>query len=374
MHIYPSAHNTSTHPTSTHPTSTHPTSTHPTHLHIYPSTHLHIYTSYIPLALCHIMMKVYQNLRDLPVFKNAIVTIGTFDGVHLGHQQIIKLLKEEAHAVNGESVIITFHPHPRKVLARGTGQVKIINTLTEKVELLEKQEIAHLAVVEFNDEFAKQTAEEYVEHFLVEKFHPHTIIIGYDHRFGSHRSGDYKLLENLGLKFGYKVKEIPEHILNDVIISSTKIREALIHSSIETANAFLGYAYFFTGKVIQGSKIGRTIGYPTANLQIDDAEKLIPGNGVYAVTVQLQADAVRYQGMMNIGNRPTVNGTQRTIEINIFSFDLDIYGKQLTVHVHHYLREEIKFAGLEQLIQQLALDKFNAEKLLLHFTRDKIVN
>ena len=310
------------------------------------------------------MMKVYKDLNDLPVFKNAIVTIGTFDGVHMGHKQIIKLLKEEAKAEHGETVIITFYPHPRRILAGGESQVKIINTLAEKTKLLEEQQIHHLAVVDFNEDFAKQTAEEYVEHFLVKKFHPHTIIIGYDHRFGMQRMGDYQLLEKLGLQFSYRVKEIPEHILHDVIISSTKIREAITQSAIEKANSFLGYAYFFTGRVVEGNKLGGTIGYPTANLQVEDAEKLIPGNGVYAVTVQLKNETVRYKGMMNIGIRPTVQGTKLTIEVNIFAFDKEIYDEEITVHVHHYLRAEIKFEGLEQLIKQLALDEIQATQLL----------
>lgn len=311
------------------------------------------------------MMKVYTDLNELPVFTNAIVTIGTFDGVHTGHQQIIKLLKEEAKAVHGETVIITFYPHPRKILAGGASEVKIINTLAEKTALLQQQHIHHLVVVDFNDEFAKQTAEEYIENFLVKRFHPHTVIIGYDHRFGMQRQGDYQLLEKLGEKFGYQVKEIPEHILNDVIISSTKIREAITQSAIEKANRFLGYAYFFTGRVVEGNKLGRTIGYPTANLQIEDAEKLIPGNGVYAVKVQLKKDTDLYNGMMNIGYRPTVQGTKLTIEVNIFSFDREIYGEEITVQIHHYLRAEIKFGSLEQLIQQLALDEIQATQLLM---------
>ncbi|MCW3107906.1 MAG: bifunctional riboflavin kinase/FAD synthetase [Segetibacter sp.] len=310
------------------------------------------------------MIQVHRDLEQLPQFKNAVITIGTFDGVHLGHQQIIKLLKEEAATTGGETVIITFHPHPRKVVTHGKSDVKILNTLPEKIELLNQLGIDHLVVVAFNDVFANQTAEEYIENFLVKKFHPQTIIIGYDHKFGKNRSGDYHLLEKLGETFGYKVKEIPEHVLNEIIISSTKIREALLKSDINTANNFLGYRYFFEGKVVLGNKLGRTIGYPTANLDIEHEEKLVPGNGVYAVELTIGADKGFYKGMMNIGVRPTVDGTKRTIEVNIFDFDKDIYGENIRVYVNDYLRGEVKFAGLDQLKEQLAKDKIEAvEKL-----------
>ena len=226
-------------------------------------------------------MQVHTQINNLPVFRNAVVTIGTFDGVHTGHQQIIAQLKEEAHAIDGETVIITFHPHPRKVVAHK--EVFVLNTLDEKIELLREKGIDHLVVVPFDERFASQSAKEYVEHFLFEKFHPHTVIIGYDHRFGHGRQGDYHLLEDFGKQLGFLVKEIPEHVLNNITVSSTKIREALLNSDVETANNYLGYDYFFEGLVIEGNKLGRTLGYPTANLQIETPEKLIPGNGVYAV-------------------------------------------------------------------------------------------
>lgn len=306
------------------------------------------------------MIQVHKDLQHLPQFKKAVITIGTFDGVHLGHQQIIKLLSEEAAAIGGETVIITFYPHPRKVVTHGKSEVKIINTLEEKIELLNKKGIEHLVVAAFNDEFSNQTAEEYIENFLVKKLHPHTIIIGYDHKFGKNRSGDYHLLEKMGEKFNYKVKEIPEHVLNHITISSTKIREALLKSDIETANIFLGYKYFFTGKVVEGNKLGRTIGYPTANLIIEDEEKVVPGNGVYAVTLTIAKEELLLKGMMNIGLRPTINETIRTIEVNIFDFDKDIYGRFVRVNVCSFLRGEIKFDGLGQLKEQLAKDKVNA--------------
>lgn len=310
------------------------------------------------------MIQVHRDLEHLPVFNNAVITIGTFDGVHLGHQQIIKLLNEEAAAIEGETVIITFYPHPRKVVSHGKSDVKILNTLEEKAELLNNKNVGHLAVIAFTDEFANQTAEEYIEHFLVKKFNPHTIIIGYDHKFGKNRSGDYHLLEKMGEKFNYRVKEIPEHVLNHVIVSSTKIREALLKNDIDTANTFLGYKYFFEGKVIEGNRLGRTIGYPTTNLLIEDEEKLVPGNGVYAVTLTIDKKEPVLKGMMNIGLRPTVHGTKRTIEVNIFDFDEDIYGRYMCVYLHAYLRGEIKFEGLNQLKEQLARDKVNAQQQL----------
>jgi riboflavin kinase/FMN adenylyltransferase len=310
-------------------------------------------------------MIVHNNIAQLPVFTNAIVTIGTFDGVHTGHQQIIQLMKQEAARVKGETVIITFHPHPRKIIAGGGSAVLLLNTLEERIQLLEKAGIDHLVVTPFNEAFADQTAEAYIEEFLVKTFHPHTIIVGYDHRYGKGRKGDYTLLEAKAAEFNYRVKEIPAHMLQEIAISSTKIRTALLNGDIATANNCLGYAYFFSGKVAEGNKLGRTIGYPTANIEIEDEEKLIPGNGVYAVKIQIEnykSDSYRIQiadlkGMMNIGTRPTVNGTKRTIEVNIFDFDETIYGKKLTISLHKRLREEQKFNGLEALKAQLAKDK-----------------
>ncbi len=307
------------------------------------------------------MIQVHSDLMHLPKFKNAVITIGTFDGVHLGHQQIIQQLISEAASVNGETVIITFHPHPR-IIVGGPSPVKILNTLEEKIEMLDAKGIQHVVVIPFNEAFANQTAEEYITNFLVEKFHPHTIIIGYDHRFGKNRQGDYHLLEDMGKLHNYEVKEIPEHVLNELIISSTRVREALLNSDIDTANEYLGYAYFFEGTVVEGNKLGRTLGYPTANIKIAEAEKLTPGNGVYAVQVRLNQHT--YKGMMNIGVRPTVDGINRMIEVNIFDFDQDIYGEKLRVTVLHHLRGEIKFNGLEALKAQLAQDKIEAIKVL----------
>ena len=313
-------------------------------------------------------MKVYQDLSTLPVFNNAVVTIGTFDGVHLGHKQIIRQLKETAEKIGGETVIITFHPHPRKIISSVPGDIKLLNTLPEKILLLEAASIDHLVVVPFNHAFANQTAQQYINDFLWKYFKPHTIIIGYDHRFGKGREGDYHLMDQYGASLGFEVKEITEQLMNEIIVSSTRIREALLNSDIETANKFLGYDYFFEGVVIEGNKLGRTIGYPTANLQIESDEKLIPGNGVYAAAVEIknqQSEIRNFSGMMNIGVRPTVDGKKRMIEVNIFDFDEDIYTQILRVHVKHYIRGEVKFNGLDELKTQLLKDKVSAKELLM---------
>ncbi|MFT3912461.1 MAG: bifunctional riboflavin kinase/FAD synthetase [Ferruginibacter sp.] len=302
-------------------------------------------------------MNVYKNTEELPVFRNAVITIGTFDGVHLGHMQIIRQLVEEAQKVNGTPVLITFYPHPKQVVTSLKKPIFILNTPEEKYELLHKAGIHNIVVVPFNEAFANQPALSYISDFLVKKFQPHTIIIGYDHRFGKNREGDYKLLEEQASTFGYIVKEIPERILQDVTISSTRIREALLAGDIDTANEFLDYSYFFSGKVIEGNKLGRTIGYPTANLQVQYEEKLIPGNAVYAVDVEIENMSGTYKGMMNIGVRPTVDGTKRVIEVNIFDFDKDIYGSNVRVYLKKRLRGEVKFNGLEELKAQLAKDK-----------------
>ncbi len=303
-------------------------------------------------------MTVYNNIQELPIFVNAVITIGTFDGVHFGHQQILALLKSAAKKVNGETVIITFHPHPRKIIGANKAPIYLLNTLDEKINLLEKYGIDHLVIIPFTEKFAQQTAEDYIANFLVNTFHPHTIIIGHDHRFGKDRTGDFQLLEDKALEFGYQVKEIPGYMLNDITISSTKIREALLNGDIEKAHDLLSYDYFFTGKVEKGNQLGRTIGYPTANIQIMDDNKLIPSNGVYSVLVSNEKIKInQLGGMMNIGYRPTVDGNKRTIEVNLFNFDQSIYDETLTITLKKYLRSEEKFSGLDKLKVQLEKDK-----------------
>lgn len=313
-------------------------------------------------------MKVHRDIDNLPAFRNAVITIGTFDGVHMGHRQIIDKLKSEAIANNGETVIITFHPHPKKVVSSTILGIRLINTLAERIELLEQLGIDHVVVAPFTEAFANQTAEDYIKNFLIDKFHPHTLIIGYDHRFGRERLGDYRLLEKKAAEYKFQLKEIPKHILENISISSTNIREAISHSDIGTADKLLGYEFFFSGVVVHGDKLGRKLGYPTANLKIMDEEKITPGNGIYAVYAQTEPfDKLRTErkkGMMSIGFRPTVDGKKRVIEVNIFDFDEEIYDQTLKVFVKKYLREEIKFDSLEALVKQIDQDKVESLKVL----------
>ncbi|MBI1780540.1 MAG: bifunctional riboflavin kinase/FAD synthetase [Sphingobacteriales bacterium] len=309
-------------------------------------------------------MQVHRQLSQLPVFNKAVITIGSFDGVHTGHQQIIKQLKEEAANVGGETIIITFYPHPRKVIGSSKNDFNLLTTMDEKIELLNKEGIDHLVIVPFTRDFSDQPAVSYIKDFLGSNFHPHTIIIGYDHRFGKNREGDFSLLEKYKTEFGYEVKEIPEHVLNEVIVSSSKIREAILAGDVSTATDMLGYDYFFEGLVVHGDKRGRTIGFPTANLRMEDKEKLIPGNGVYAVTCQLSTVNRQLKGMMNIGVRPTVDGLRRMIEVNLFDFDEDIYGTLMKVQIVKRLRDEKKFSGLDELKQQLQNDQQAAMQAL----------
>ena len=303
-------------------------------------------------------MTVYTNIQDLPIFNHSVITIGTFDGVHYGHQQILELMKSAAKQVNGETVIITFHPHPRKIIGTNKAPIFLLNTLEEKINLLEKYGIDHLVIIPFTEKFAQQTAEDYISDFLVNTFHPHTIIIGHDHRFGKDRTGDFQLLADKALEWGYQVKEIPGYMLNNITISSTKIREALLKGDIENAHDLLSYDYYFTGKVVKGNQLGRTIGYPTANIEMIDENKLIPCNGVYSVLVTNEKLKINQQGgMMNIGYRPTVEGNTRTIEVNLFDFDQSLYDETLTITLKKYLRSEVKFSGLDELKKQLEKDK-----------------
>ncbi len=310
-------------------------------------------------------MTVHYDLNQLPAFKHAVITTGAFDGVHIGHQQIISRMKQIALEVGGETVIITFHPHPRKIISSIPGEIKQLTSLEERIELLEKNEVDHLVVVNFDYAFSNLSANQYVKDFLFDHFHPHTIIVGYDHRFGNGRNGNFELLKKFGEELQFKVEEINEKIVAGEIVSSTHIRNHLSENNIEKANALLGYAYHFDGFVVRGNQIGRTIGFPTANLHINNEEKIIPSNGVYAVKVKgscLGNDVL--DGMMNIGIRPTVDGQKKVIEVHILNFDEDIYEQNLTVLVYEYIRGEVKFDGLDALKSQLAKDKITAATIL----------
>jgi riboflavin kinase/FMN adenylyltransferase len=300
------------------------------------------------------MMQVHRTIEQLPSFLHAVVTIGTFDGVHQGHQKIIAALINEARRCGGESVIITFDPHPRRIV-NNSQPLQLINTLDEKIGLLAESGIDHLVIVPFTPEFAAQSAEEYIRDFLVERFHPHTIIIGYDHHFGQGRQGNFQLLEEKAPIYHYNLMEIPRYLIDEIGVSSTQIRKALLHSEVETANKLLGYDFFFEGKVIMGDQLGRKLGYPTANLQYTDPEKLHLGHGVYAVYVEIGAE--KRKGMLSIGTRPTLVNSDERIEVNIFDWNEEIYGAIIRVRVHRFLRAQEKYPSLDALIQQLHIDK-----------------
>jgi riboflavin kinase/FMN adenylyltransferase len=313
-------------------------------------------------------MTVHHNLQELPAFKNAVITTGAFDGVHIGHQEIISRMKQIALDIKGETVIVTFHPHPRKVISSIPGEIKQLTSLEERISLLDQSGIDHLVVVNFDYAFSNLTADEYVKSFLFDHFHPHTILVGYDHRFGKGRNGNFELLQKFGTDLGFKVEQIHEKIMGDEIVSSTHIRNYILEQQIEKANALLGYPYLFDGFVVRGNQIGRTIGFPTANLHINNEEKIIPSNGVYAVKVKGKClGNTIYNGMMNIGIRPTVDGQKKVIEVHILDFDQDIYEQNLTVMVYEYIRGEVKFDGLDALKAQLAKDKITAAAILKNY-------
>lgn len=307
-------------------------------------------------------MRVHHDISSLPTFKNAVITIGTFDGVHSGHLAIIKQMQAEAKIVEGETIIITFHPHPRQIIKNGKEELSLLNTPEEKQQRLALSGIDHHVIIPFTEEFASLSAESYIDDFLVKYFRPSRIIIGHDHRFGKGRTGDYQLLEIKGQELGFSVVEIPAHVQDSVKISSTKIRGLLKEGAIEKANVFLSYPYLLSGVVIEGDKKGRTIGFPTANIKILEKDKLIPADGVYAVKIVVRG--YFYKGMMNIGYRPTVSGTLRSVEVHIFDFSEEIYGDIIQIMLYNFIRYEMKFPSLDALKIQLESDKQTAFHLL----------
>jgi riboflavin kinase / FMN adenylyltransferase len=308
-------------------------------------------------------MAVYYNMEGLPAFNRAVVTIGTFDGVHTGHRAILNEVVAHAQSAGGESVLITFDPHPRKLLFPDQ-PVGIITPLQKKLELITNAGIQHIVVVPFTAEFAAMSAREYVELFLVSVFQPQSIIIGYDHRFGHDRAGDIHLLKQFSSGHDYEVVEIPAKLIDHAAVSSTKIRNAIKFGAVDEANEMLGREYSFAGTVVHGKKLGRTLGYPTANIDPSDPDQILPGNGIYSVKV-LHGGRL-HGGMMSIGYNPTVTDTtDLKIEVNIFDFDKDIYGQSLEVFVVKKLREELKFKSIEELINQLLEDKKNS--INVHF-------
>jgi riboflavin kinase/FMN adenylyltransferase len=302
-------------------------------------------------------LKIFNSIESFNATKPTIVTIGTFDGVHLGHQKIVAQITKNAHVLNCESLVLTFFPHPRMVLQEGT-EMKLLNTLNEKIALLDNLGIDNLVIHPFDKEFSRLTAEEFVKKVLVDVFKIKKIIIGYDHRFGRNRTATIDDLINFGETYGFEVEQISAEEINEVSISSTKIRNALLEGNIELAANYLGYDYSLTGIIFKGKQLGRTIGYPTANITIEEDYKLIPNNGVYIAKSVLNGKTVF--GMMNIGTRPTVDGTKQTIEINFFDFKQDLYGQKITISLLHRMRSEQKFESIDALKNQLGKDKKTA--------------
>ena len=302
-------------------------------------------------------MKIYNNLYDFKPSKKTIVTLGTFDGVHIGHQKIIEKLIQNAKEYNCESLILTFFPHPRMVLQKGS-DIKLLNTIDERSVLLDKLGLDNLIIHPFDLEFSRLSAEEFVKKILVDTFNIQKIIIGYDHRFGNNRTANIDDLIRYGEKFGFEVEQISAQEINEVSISSTKIRNAILDGNIALANEYLGYNYSLSGIVSKGKQLGRTIGFPTANIKIAEEYKLIPVNGVYIVKSIL--NQITVFGIMNIGINPTVNGENLSIEVHFLDFDTDLYDKKITISILDRIREEQKFESVALLKLQLEKDKTTA--------------
>jgi riboflavin kinase/FMN adenylyltransferase len=303
-------------------------------------------------------MKVHYSLDQLPDFRQAVLTIGSFDGVHRGHQELLTRVRHTAQAVGGESVVITFHPHPRLVVYPGDTELRILTTIEEKIERIGRHGVDHLVIVPFTIEFSQLSADEYIERFLIDRFHPHTIVIGYDHRFGLNRQGDINYLKHYAARAGFHVAEIEPQLIDDIAVSSTKIRRALEAGQVADANRQLGHPYLLTGKVVHGRQLGRTIGFPTANIDIDNQHKLIPPDGVYAVRVYLGDSQQRFDGMLYIGTRPTLaDGDERSIEVNIFDFNESIYGEWIRLELIDFVRGDESFPDLKSMQAQLGKDR-----------------
>lgn len=307
-------------------------------------------------------MKIHYNLESFCA-SNPVVTIGTFDGVHQGHQMVIKQLKQLAHDHNGESVIFTFYPHPRIVTSPNETNLRLLTTKDEKIKLFEKQGIDHLVIFPFDEAFSQLSYAEFVKTILVEKMGTSCLVVGYDHRFGKNREGGYEYLQNCAKQFGFELIRTDVFSVDVENVSSTKIRMALEEGDIKKANNYLGSEFTLHGTVVDGEKLGRKMGFPTANIEASDKYKIIPGYGVYAVYIEIGNN--KYRGMLNIGMRPTFNNNadNRSIEVNIFDFSEDIYGKEVTLVFMSKIRDEQKFAGIDALVHQLKYDQRAAIKI-----------
>jgi riboflavin kinase/FMN adenylyltransferase len=308
-------------------------------------------------------VKVYNQLDNFKAIR-PVVTIGTFDGVHLGHRKIISRLKEISAEAGGETVVFTFHPHPRQILTPEEHNLRLINTLDEKIKLLSDSGIDHLIVYPFTLEFSAMPYTDFVREILVKQIGTYCLVVGHDHKFGKNRKGNFDYLHECAVKFNLRIEKLDALLVDEVNVSSTRIRNALEQGNISLANKYLGYPYELHGKVVEGKQMGRTIGFPTANIESSDVNKLIPGYGVYAVKVRLNGSV--FNGMLNIGTRPTfnLNADLRSIEVNIFDFDEDIYNRTLSILFIEKIRNEQKFPGKEALIEQLHRDRESALKSL----------
>jgi riboflavin kinase/FMN adenylyltransferase len=304
-----------------------------------------------------IALNIFQSIQDFRSTKKTILTLGTFDGVHIGHKKILERVTQNTKNDEYESLVLTFFPHPRMVL-QDQCDIKLLNTISEKIDLLEKIGIQNLVIHPFDEIFSKLTAEEFVKTVLVDQFHIQKIIIGHDHRFGRNRTANIDDLIVFGKQYGFEVEQISVQEIKDISVSSTKIRKALQEGDMALANEYLGYDYFLKGTVFKGKQLGRTIGFPTANLKIEENYKLIPRNGVYVVKSTINQKTVF--GMMNIGFNPTVGGENLSIEVNFFDFNADLYDQEIAVSMLKYIRPEQKFDSVALLKEQLEKDKNTA--------------
>ena len=306
-------------------------------------------------------MKRFNNINEFNCKKSTIITIGTFDGVHLGHQKILKKLNIEAENNGLESSVLTFFPHPRTVLNPGSS-LKLINTIEERISLFKKSKIDNLIIHPFTKEFSELDSEDYVKNILVDQLKAKIVLIGYDHKFGKNRTADINNLKEYGIKYNFEVIEIKAEEINDIAISSTKIRNSIEEGNIQLSNSYLGYEFSFFGKVVKGNSIGKTLGFPTANIKIGTDLKLIPKNGVYLISTIINQNIIF--GMMNIGIKPTTNENTKSIEVNLFDFNQDLYDTNITIYIKQFLREEIKFDSLNELKLQIEKDKITCNSII----------
>ena len=308
-------------------------------------------------------MKIYNNFSDFVKVPNAIVTIGTFDGVHLGHQAILKDMVKTAKEIGGETVVITFYPHPRQVLNINAANLRFITTQEEKLQLLEKSGVDNVVVVNFTKEFSRVSSEDFIRDYIIEHINPVKLVIGYDHHFGNNRMGDFSLLSEMQNKYNFKVQRIEAHDVENIAVSSTKIRHSLQQGDVSRANALLGYQFSYIGKVVSGNKIGREIGYRTANIEVEREYRLIETSGVYATYVDYEGK--EYKSMTYIGKKPTINNDEiENIEVHLFDFDGDLYDKEIKVRFVARVRGEQKFESLDALKKQLQIDEKNIREIL----------